>query len=65
MSGRPVRIRIKKLVLPDGSQADGDRIKTTLQRALRSHFQAQLAQGNTAADTKAQVTQAIQRALKE
>ena len=65
MSDRPVRIRIKKLVLPEGSQADGDKVKATLQRALRSHFQSQSNLGNAGADTKARVTQAIQKALKE
>lgn len=64
MSGRPVRIRIKKLVLPEGTQTGGDKIKATLQRALQSHFQSQSNLGNAAADTKALVTQAIQRALK-
>ncbi|MCH7575306.1 MAG: hypothetical protein IIA59_09295 [Candidatus Marinimicrobia bacterium] len=64
MSNRPVRIRIKKLFLPEGSQEGGDQIKATLQQALQSQFQTQPAQDIAVTDVKAQVIAAVQRALK-
>ncbi len=64
MINRPVRVRIKKLVLPDGSHNDGDKVKATLQRALESQFRDQ-SDSSSVDEIKAQITRTIQRELKQ